>query len=102
MAADFIQINRANLNTTAVKGQDLLEFRSLLRAAYEKGVAIRATMRHNFNDQVNPIDWAQVEALYGIPAGKGSTIFTFIDGSIGAMEGAFQNDASKVFTEQVG
>lgn len=100
MAADFIKINTSNpLGTQA---NLLVQYKSQLRAAYELGTRIRAIMRHNFDDQVNPIDWAQVEELFGIPAGQGESVFTLMDGSVGAMEGQFQNSASKDLTERIG
>src|SRR5512146_3256694 len=100
MLIDFIKI--ASDQSPATEAAELLTFIRTLRTAYELGIRIRATMRHNFNDTVNPIDWSGLETLWGVPTGKGADVFTYVDGAVGSMEGAFQGDAAKVITERVG
>ncbi len=111
MASDFIKIQRDQ--SAATEAPELLQFKSILRQAYELGVRIRSKMNHNFtgNANANLIDWAQLETLWGIPVlnansvgptANGKLIYTFIDGAIGSMEGTFQTSAAKDFTETVG
>ena len=98
MARDFVRVDPANSQARL-----LLQFKDLLRQAYELGTRVRAVMRHNYDDS-NPqaIVWTDLEALFGLPAGKGQTVFTLVDGSVGAMEGTFQTSAGKDITETVG
>ncbi len=110
MAADFIKISRDQ--AAATESAELLQYIRTLRSAYEIGIRIRAKMRHNYFDtgDQSTINWAQVEALWGIPAGNtsvgtaanGKIVFTFMDGSVGGMEGQFQSSAAKDITETVG
>lgn len=98
MARDFIRVNRANFATTATAAPLLLDYVNTLRRAYELGVKTKATMDHN-NDGSN---WTDLEALFGLPTGKGQTIYDLVNGSIGSMTGAFQVADAKNLTETVG
>jgi hypothetical protein len=101
MIADFIAIQRDQ--SAATEAAELLAFIRDLRSVYERGIRIRAKMRHSFDD-ANPqaIVWTKLETLWGVPTGNGSVVFTYIDGAVGSMEGTFQVDAAKVITERVG
>lgn len=110
MNNDFIQIRRDQ--SAATEAPALLAFVAALRSAYEQGQRVRAKMQHSFADGggENAIDWGPLETLWGVPAGATSTgptangakVYTFINGAIGAMEGAFQTPAAKDLTETVG
>jgi hypothetical protein len=114
MAADFIKIARDQ--SAATESGELLQWIRDLRSVYSRGVGIRAKMGRNFNSgDAATINWAQLETLWGIPVNSGNgqtpsvgpdangkTIYTFIDGAIGGMEGVFQTDAAKIITERVG
>ncbi len=110
MAADFIKISRDQ--SAATESGELLQYIHMLRSTYEIGIRIRAKMGHNFEGNANAelIDWAQLESLWGVPAGQtsvgtganGKRVFTYIDGSVGGMEGQFQSSAAKDLTETVG
>lgn len=110
MANDFIAIKRTDAN--AIEAAELIAYVNLQRQAYELGTRVRAKMRHAFDDSggANAIDWATVQTLWGIPAGgtnigptaSGAIVFTLIDGSVGAMEGTFQNSDGTDITERVG
>lgn len=93
MARDFIKID-----PTAAQGNLLKTYVSTLRQAYEIGGRVKAIMTHN-NDAVVFTD---IETLFGLPAGKGQTVFNLVNGSIGSMEGTFQVADAKTITEQVG
>lgn len=96
MARDFIKID---ITLAGASQAGLLKsYVQTLRAAYEQGQRVRAIMTHN-NDGTTFTD---IEPLFGLPAGKGQTVFNLVNGSIGSMEGTFQVADAKTITEQVG
>jgi len=97
MASDFIQIDMSNL-AVATQAQLLKQFVATLRNAYEIGGRVRAIMLHTHDGTV----FTDLERLFGLPPGEGNAVFDLVNGSIGAMEGTFQNDDCKQITEQVG
>lgn len=110
MAADFIKIARDQ--SAATEAGELLAWLRDLRSVYERAVRIKAKMGHNFTGNANEalIEWAQLETLWGVPAGNTSTgtaangkiLFTYLDGCVLAMTGGQQNSAIKDVTETVG
>jgi hypothetical protein len=100
MASDFIKIQRDQ--SAATEAAELLAWVRDARSVYERAIRIRDKMRHNFNDQVSPIDWSALETLWGVPTGKGQTVYTFLDGSVLAMTAGQQNSCVKDVTETVG
>lgn len=96
MARDFIKIDTTT--TTATQASLLKNYVATLRQAYELGQRIKAIMIHNNDNTV----FTDIEALFGLPAGKGQTVFDLVNGSIGSMEGTFQNDDAKEITERLG
>lgn len=96
MARDFIKIDTTI--TTATQAGELRAYVGTLRDAYQRGKKILAVMGHNNDGTV----FTDIEALYGLPAGKGQTVFNLVNGSIGAMEGTFQVADAKNITETVG
>lgn len=112
-ANDSIILRRDQV--AAIEVNELIQFRNLLRQAYEVGVRIRSKMRHNFDDSVGGanVDWSDVETIWGIPPigedpgdsvgddANGKRVFTFIDGAVGSMEGSFQTNAAKELTEVI-
>jgi len=96
VARDFIKV--ATNVTTATHAGKLLQYKNELRQAYETGKHVLAIMNHN-NDGSN---WTDIEALFGLPAGKGQAVYDLMNGSVGAMEGAFQTADAKNLTETLG
>jgi len=96
MASDYIKID-VTMNG-AKEAQNLVNAIHQLRTAYESLTRIKAKMFHNF-DGSNVTD---LEALFGLATGKGQIVLDLVNGSVGAMEGTFQNDDCKQLTEQVG
>lgn len=96
MARDFIKVDKTQ--TAATQAQALLSYAVTLRSAYDQGVKILAVMGHN-NDGTTFTD---IEILYGLPTGKGQTVFNLINGSVGSMQGTFQVPDAKTITEIVG
>jgi len=97
MASDFIQIDMSN-QTVASQAALLKQYVSILRSSYEIGTRVRAVMLHTHDGA----DFTELERLFGVPPGEGNAVFDLVNGSIGAMEGTFQNDDCKQITEQVG
>ena len=95
MAIDFIKVTRPADPTQA---NMLLDYISTLRVAFERGTKVQAVMNHNQDG----VSWATIESLFGIPTGKGQTVYDLVNGSVGAMQNTFQNDDCKQITEQVG
>lgn len=96
MARDFIKVD-TTLGTAKYAGR-LILFKDTLRDAYERGKELLAVAGHNNDGSV----WTDVEAIFGLPAGKGQTVFNLINGSVGAMEGTFQTADAKNITETLG
>ncbi len=96
MARDFIKVDRTTV--TATHAGLLLNYVNTLRAAYELGVKVKDIMSHNNDGSV----FTDIEGLFGLPAGKGQTVFDLINGSVGSMTGAFQVADAKTLTEKVG
>ena len=98
MARDFIKIDTAMAGAT--HAGLLRAYVQQLRTAYETGTRVKAIMLHNKTDV--PLNFADVEALFGLPPGAGQIVFDLVNGSVGSMEGAFQTDDAKDITEKVG
>jgi hypothetical protein len=96
MARDYIKIDTTT--TTAIHARTLQRYVNSLRDAYEQGKLVLAIMNHNNDGSV----WTDIEALFGLPSGKGQTVYDLMNGSVGAMEGAFQTADAKNLTETVG
>lgn len=96
MARDFIKIDTTNAGAT--QAGLLKSYVQTLRGAYEMGTRILAIMGHN-NDGTTFTD---IETYFGLPTGKGQTVFNLVNGSIGSMQGTFQVADAKTITEQVG
>lgn len=96
MARDFIKIN--TLDTNATQASKLKNYIITLREAYEQGKGVKAIMDHNQDG----ITFTDIEIFFGLPTGKGQTVYDLVNGSIGSMEGNFQVPDAKNITERVG
>lgn len=96
MARDFIKIDTST--TTATQAPLLKSYVATLRQAYELGTRVKSIMQHNNDGSV----FTDIETLFGVPTGKGQTVFDLVNGSIGSMEGTFQVDDAKEITERLG
>lgn len=96
MARDFIRVNRTT--TLGTHANDLLRLVTSVRNAYEQGIRIRDIMNHNHDGS----DFSDIEALFGLPVGKGQTVYDLVNGTIGSMTGQFQVADAKNLTETVG
>src|SRR5437879_2999188 len=97
MARDFIKIDRTAPNT-AIHAAKLIDARNVLRDAYSKLLEILAIMTHENDGTV----FTDIETYFGLPAGKGQTVFNLVNGTVGAMQGTFQNSNGRDFTETLG
>lgn len=96
MAKVFIKIDT---NMAGATHAGLLRaFVQQQRAAYQTGELLRAIMA-NSNDGA---DWTALEALFGLPSGKGQAVFDLVNGTVGALEGTFQNNNGKSLGELLG
>jgi hypothetical protein len=96
MARDFIKIDTTQ--SAATQSQLLKNYATQLRTAYELGKRIIAIMGHSNDGAV----FTDIETLFGLPVGKGQTVFNLVNGSVGSMEGTFQVSDAKTVTEQLG
>lgn len=96
MAIDFIAVDTTV--STATHARKLLQYRDALRTAYELGKEVKAIMDHMQDGTI----WTTIETKFGIATGLGDDVYNLVNGSVGAMEGSFQNDDCKQLTEQVG
>lgn len=96
MSRDFIKIDTTTV--AASQAQLLKNYVNTLRSAYDMGTRIKAIMTHN-NDGTTFTD---IETLFGLPTGKGQTVFNLINGGIGSMQGTFQVADAQTTTEQLG
>lgn len=96
MAIDYIKVDTTP--SAATKAQLLIQYVTALRQSYELGVKTLAIMNHN-NDGTT---WTSLETLFGLPTGKGQTVYNLINGSVGSMTGVFQVSDAKNLTETVG
>jgi len=96
MARSFIKVARGV--TTATHAGMLLAYVDQLRTAQDTGRRILGIMNQNNDGSV----WTDIEALFGLPAGKGQTVYDLMNGSIGAMDGTMQNAQAKNITETLG
>jgi hypothetical protein len=95
-ANDYIKIDVTN--TAATEAQTLKSAIRQLQIANEQLVAVLNKMSHNSNGTV----WTSLEALYGLPAGKGQTTYDLVNGTVGAMNGQFQNNNAITLIAGVG
>lgn len=95
-ARDFIKVDKTQ--TAATQATLLLSYVSTLRSAFDLGTRILAIMGHNNDGTV----FTDLETLFGLPTGKGQTVFNLVNGSIGSMSGTFQVPDAKNITETVG
>lgn len=90
MASATIKVDVSN-TATATQAIALKDYSRQLRVAYEMGVKIRETMNFSKDGAI----FTQIETLYGLAAGQGQVVYDLVNGSVGAMEGTFQNDDCK-------
>jgi DNA gyrase/topoisomerase IV subunit A len=96
MARNFIKVETGV--TTATKARDLVNFVLNLRTAFELGTRVREIMDHN-NDGTN---FADLEALFGLPTGQGQTVYNMVINCIGSLNGTVTSNDGKQLTERVG
>jgi hypothetical protein len=98
MAADFIKITRTD--SSATHAPKILNAVAQVRQALTTLQEIVDIGYHNFT--TNPDDFTAFEALFGIPEGQGSAVFTLINGTRGVLRGEFQNANALDLISRVG
>lgn len=96
MAADFIKINRGN--SAAVFAQELIQIPRQLRSLIENLEKVQQTGFRMFDGS----DFTVFEENYGLPTGKGQTVFDLVNGTLQALSGAAQNANAEELINRVG
>lgn len=93
MAVDFIPIT-----LTAPQGSQLkTAILSLIQAQAQLN-SVLGLMTH----MEDGVTFTKLETQFGLPAGTGQTVFNLINGTVGVMNGTFQNNNAVTLTQQVG
>lgn len=93
---DFIKVDRTT--TTATQAPSLLNAITRVRDAIEALDQVKTIMEHNHDGTT----FTDLEALFGIPTGKGDDVYDLINGTRGAMGGTFQNNNAETLIAKVG
>lgn len=98
---DYIKV--ATDQSAATKARMLLDFKDAVARVLMLGPPMLLIMNENFDDS-NPaaIVWTDLEALFGLPAGGGHTVFDMVNGTLGAMQGTMQNSQAVNLISRVG
>jgi hypothetical protein len=98
---DYIKVDPSQ--TAATKARMLIDFKDAVARVLMLGPPLLLIMNENFDDS-NPgnIIWTDLEALFGLPAGGGHTVFDMINGSMGAAQGTMQNSQMVNLISRVG
>ncbi len=96
MARDFIKIDPSLSGAT--QANLLKQTVASMRSAYELLSRCLAEMNHNNDGTV----FTDIETLFGLPSGKGQTVFNLVNGALGSTQATFQVADFKTMTEQVG
>lgn len=96
MARDFIKVDHTQ--SAATQAPALKDYINTLTRAIQQGKQILAVMGHLNDGTV----FTDIETYYGLPAGKGQTVFNLINGSVGSFAGTFQVADATTITQSVG
>lgn len=93
---DFIHLDRTT--TTATHAPRLLFAVDRVREAIQALDEVKAVMDHSQDGST----FTDLEALFGVPSGKGQAVYDLINGTRGAMAGTFQNNNTETLVAKVG
>lgn len=96
MPRDFIRIDVSI--TTQKYGPDLMLFIANFRSAVELGNRLKDILDHN-TDGTN---YADIEVLFGLPAGNGDEIYNLVSGALAALKGTAQSTDGLTLMARVG
>lgn len=96
MAKVFIKVDRTT--TTAVYAQDLLSLISQIRATLNQLAKVKGIMDNNWAT----VDFADLEALFGIPTGSGQSVYALVRDSQKAFTGVAQDASALTLIDKVG
>lgn len=80
MADNHITINRAS-----AQGNELLSNVIAFRSAYSR----LAELKKQLDNQTPPANWTVIETQFGIPTGKGETMYNLVAGALSALDASF-------------
>jgi hypothetical protein len=98
MPIDFIRIDPAATPSAGFYGNKLVSLTQQLRATIDLLDQLKALMDH-LNSGVN---FAQIEATFGVPAGQGQTVYDLLNGTSMALRGTGQNSNALALIDRVG
>jgi hypothetical protein len=96
MAKVFIKIDRTT--TTAVYANDLLSLLQQLRNTVNQLAKVKGIMDNNWVTT----DFADLEALFGIPVGSGQAVYALVRDSQKAITGVAQDASALTLIDKVG
>lgn len=96
MAIDFIKIDPTQSAATQV--QDLIQLKNLSVQWLALARKVLDVMGH-MNDGTT---FTSIETYYGLPTGKGQTVYDLVNGAFGATQSTFQNNQFQTLSESVG
>lgn len=96
MAKTFIKIDRTT--TTAVYAQELLALVTHLRSTINQLAKVKGIMDQNWATT----DFADLEALFGVPTGSGSAVYALVRDSQKAITGLATDASALTLIDKVG
>jgi hypothetical protein len=98
MPNDFIRIDPTLTPNAQFYGSQLITLVVSLRATIDQLDRIKAVMEHSTDGTT----FTTLEAMFGLGAGKGQTVFDFINGTRGALGGTMTNSNAFALIDRVG
>lgn len=98
MAVDFIKVDPTLTPQAQPCGVLLLGLVAQLRNTIDQLDRVKAVMDHS-NDGAT---FSAIETLFGLPAGKGQTVYDLVNGTSGALRGIMQNSNALALIDRVG
>lgn len=98
MANDFIRADPTQTPQAQPYAGLLLGLVTALRNTIDQLDRVKAVMDHS-NDGVS---FTAIETLFGLPSGKGQTVYDLVNGTRGALGGTMQNSNALALIDRVG
>jgi hypothetical protein len=95
---DFIRINPNVTPDAFFYGSKLVNLTQQLRATIDLLDQLKAIMDH----QNTGVNFATIEATFGLPSGSGQTVYDLLNGTSLALRGTAQNNNAMSLIDRVG
>lgn len=96
MPRDFITINQT-LATAKYSGE-LKRFVETVREVLDLGQKVKGVMDHNTDGS----NYADIEALFGLPTDNGDEVYNLVAGTLGALMGTVQSADALTLIDRIG